>query len=280
MLYCSFGNGLRITGEKSFRDVLITGAKSLSTRFRPEVGCIQSWNEKNDWKCPVIIDNMMNLELLTEVSRMTGDSSYYKISVSHADVTMKNHFRPNYSSYHVVDYNPMDGRIHVKQTAQGYSDESSWGRGQGWALYGYTMMYRETKDKKYLDLACHIADYVISRLPDDKIPYWDYDAPNIPDAYRDVSAGAITCSALIELSQYVDKTNSLKYQKIAEQQIRSLSSPAYRAVLGKNAGFILKHSVGSLPEKSEVDVPLIYADYYFIEAMMRYKMTFLTAKKH
>ncbi|WP_320052678.1 glycoside hydrolase family 88 protein [uncultured Acetobacteroides sp.] len=285
MLYCSFGNGYRITGNKAYKEVLVTGAKSLSTRFREKVGCIQSWdivswNKNRGWQCPVIIDNMMNLELLAEATRMSGDSSFYKIAVSHANVTMENHFRPDYSSFHVVDYNLADGSVRRQQTEQGYADGSSWSRGQGWALYGYTVMYRETKDKKYLDWARRIAEYVMEQLKpiEDKIPYWDYNAPNIPDAYRDASAGALTCSALIELSQYVDKATAKRYLAIAEQQIRSLSAAPYRAELGKNGGFILKHSVGSIPGKTEVDVPLSYADYYFIEAMLRYKKVVLDAK--
>jgi unsaturated chondroitin disaccharide hydrolase len=278
ILMCSFGNGLRITGNDSYKEVLLHGANSLAARFRKGAGVIQSWdiapwNEKNEWQCPVIIDNMMNLELLAEATKLTGDSSFHKIATSHADATLKNHFRSNFSSYHVVDYNTIDGSVRKKQTHQGYSDGSSWARGQSWGLYGYTMMYRETRCKRYIDQACHIADFLIGHpnLPEDKIPYWDYNAPDIPNAYRDASAGAIMCAALIELSEYVDKSLSVTYLKIAEQQIRSLSSPEYIGRVGENAGFILKHSVGSLPGKSEVDVPLIYADYYFIEALMRYK---------
>jgi unsaturated chondroitin disaccharide hydrolase len=285
VLYCSFGNGLRLTDSSSYKDVLITGAKSLSTRFRPIVGCIQSWDinggrKRLGWQCPVIIDNMMNLELMCEATKLSGDSTFYKIAVSHANTTMKNHFRQDYSSYHVVDYNPETGEVNKRITWQGYSDESAWSRGQGWALYGYTMMYRETGNRQYLDEASHIADFIINNttLPADKIPYWDFDAPHPADVYRDASAGAVICSALIELSQYVEKSLSEKYINIAEQQIRSLSSPAFRADFGKNADFILKHSVGFLFSASEVDVPLSYADYYYIEALMRYKKLILKNK--
>jgi len=273
MLYCSFGNGLRVTGNKNYIEVLLTGAKSLSTRFRPKIGCIQSWNSRKGWQCPVIIDNMMNLEFLMWAFKSSGDSSYYKICVSHSDTTMKNHFRPDYSSYHVVSYDTITGRVEKKQTSQGASDESAWARGQSWGLYGYTVMFRETKLVKYLNQAIHIADFMIDNpnMPQDKIPYWDFNAPGIPNAKRDVSAAAVMASALIELSGYVQPELGKKYLEIAETQLRSLASPVYLAKAGKNGNFILMHSVGSIPGKSEVDVPLTYADYYFIEALLRYK---------
>jgi len=273
MLYCSFGNGLRLAGEESYGEVLLTGAKSLSTRFRPNIGCIQSWNSRRGWQCPVIIDNMMNLEFLMWAFKTSGDSSYYKICVSHSDTTIKNHFRPDFSTYHVVSYDTISGKVEIKQTAQGAADESAWARGQAWGLYGYTVMYRETGLQRYLDQAVRIADFMIDHpnMPEDKIPYWDFNAPGIPDTKRDASAGAIMASALVELSGMVDSTASAKYLGIAETQLRALASPAYRAETGENGNFILKHCVGSLPGKSEVDVPLTYADYYFIEALLRYK---------
>jgi len=273
MLYCSFGNGLRLTGEESYNEVLLTGARSLSTRFRPNIGCIQSWGSRKGWQCPVIIDNMMNLELLMWAFKKSGDSSFYHIAVSHADTTIKYHFRPDYSTYHVVSYDTITGAVEARQTAQGAADESAWSRGQSWGLYGYTMMYRETKLDRYLQQAQHIADFLINHpnLPEDKIPYWDYNAPGIPNAERDASAGAIMASALVELSGYVNPEVGKKYLEVAETQLRSLASPAYRAEQGKNGNFILMHSVGSIPAKSEVDVPLTYADYYFIEALMRYR---------
>lgn len=273
MLYCSFGNGLRITAEESYNEVLLTGAKSLSTRFRPNIGCIQSWGSRKQWQCPVIIDNMMNLELLMWAFKRSGDSSFYKIATSHADVTIKNHFRPDFSTYHVVSYDTITGTIEARQTAQGAADESAWSRGQSWGLYGYTMMYRETGLERYLTQARGIADFLINHpnLPEDKIPYWDFNAPEIPDAKRDASAGAIMASALVELSGYVDQETSKRYLDIAEQQLRALASPAYMAAEGSNGNFILMHSVGSLPGNSEVDVPLTYADYYFIEGLLRFR---------
>ncbi len=273
MLYCSFGNGYRLTNDTSYSSIMLTGAKSLATRFRPNIGCIQSWNSRRGWQCPVIIDNMMNLEFLMWAFKKTGDSTYYKICVTHSDTTIKNHFRPDFSSYHVVSYDTITGKVEKKQTAQGAADESAWARGQSWGLYGYTVMYRETKLERYLNQAIHIADFMINHpnMPEDKIPYWDFNAPGIPNAKRDASAGAIMASALIELSGYVQPEAAIKYQDIAEKQLRSLASPAYLAKPGKNANFLLMHSVGSIPAKSEVDVPLTYADYYFIEALLRYK---------
>ncbi len=273
MLYCSFGNGLRLTSNKSYKEVLLTGANSLITRFRPNIGCIQSWNSRRGWQCPVIIDNMMNLEFLMWAFRESGDSSFYKICVSHSDTTIKNHFRPDYSTYHVVSYDTISGKVEKKETAQGAADESAWSRGQAWGLYGYTVMYRETGLQRYLNQAVHIADFMINHpnMPEDKIPYWDFNAPGIPDTRRDASAGAIMASALIELSGMVDSTAGATYLGVAETQLRALASPAYRAETGENGNFILKHCVGSLPGNSEVDVPLTYADYYFIEALLRYK---------
>jgi unsaturated chondroitin disaccharide hydrolase len=186
---------------------------------------------------------------------------------------MQHHFRPDYSSYHLVIYDPQNGAVIKKQTVQGAFDSSAWARGQSWGLYGYTMCYRETKDEKYLDQANHIAQFILhhANLPKDKIPYWDFNAPNIPNEPRDASAGAVICSTLLELAQYVPKKTGKEYLKAAEQMLKSLSSPAYSASIGENYGFILKHGVGNYPKKADVDVPLIYADYYFVEALTRYE---------
>jgi unsaturated chondroitin disaccharide hydrolase len=271
MMYCSFGNAYRLDARPEYKNILVNSAKSLATRFNPTVGCIKSWDSKKG-EYLVIIDNMMNLELLFWATKQTGDSSFYKIAVTHANTTMKNHFRPDYSSYHVVNYNSETGAVQQKKTAQGAADESAWARGQAWGLYGYTVMYRETKDKKYLDQANHIADFILNNpnLPADKVPYWDFNAPGIPNALRDASAAAIMSSALFELSGYVDKGRATKYLDNAKTMLSSLSSNKYKASLGTNGGFILQHCVGNMPNKTEVDVPLTYADYYFIEATKRY----------
>ena len=272
MMYCSFGTALKMDPKPEYKEILLKSAKSLSTRFDPKVGCIKSWNGKpQDFL--VIIDNMMNLELLFWATRMTGDSSFYKIAVTHANTTMKNHFRPDYSSWHVINYNPETGAVQKKQTAQGFADESAWARGQAWGLYGFTVMYRETHDKKYLDQANHIAAFILSNpnMPKDKIPYWDFNAPDIPDALRDASAGAVMSSALFELSHYAAPKEAKLYFATAEKMLKSLCGAPYQSLPGTNAGFLLQHSVGHLPQKSEVDVPLTYADYYYVEAMKRYK---------
>jgi len=281
MLYCSFGNGYRLTGDEQYKKILLQGAESLSTRFRPTVGCIRSWDwNKKVWEYPVIIDNMMNLELLDWASKNSDSTKYVNIAKSHADVTMKYHFRPDYSCYHVVSYDTISGQPEKKNTCQGYAHKSSWARGQGWALYGYTMMYRETKELKYLEHAKKVAQFIINhpRLPEDKIPYWDFDAPNIPNELRDASAGAIIASALIELSQYTEGDFSRQCLSVAETQLKTLSSPEYLAEPGTNCNFILKHSVGNFPGNGEVDVPLTYADYYYVEALVRYKRDILKEK--
>lgn len=270
MIYCSYGNGLRLSGNNDYKNVIINAAKSLSTRYITNAGIIQSWNanKSKDWECPVIIDNMMNLELLFEATKLSGDSTFYNIAITHANNTIKNHYRSDYSTWHVVDYDKSDGSARHKNTHQGYSDESAWARGQSWGIYGYTLCYRETKDQKYLDQAEKALAFIANHpnYPEDGVPYWDFDAPEIPNTYRDVSAGAILASALYELSTY---SNKMDYEAWADKIMTSLASSNYRAKLGQNGDFLLMHSVGSLPHNSEVDVPLNYADYYFLEALMR-----------
>ncbi len=268
-IYCSFGNGYRLTNDPHYKEVIIESAKTLSTRFNSKIGCLRSWDHHEDtWKFPVIIDNMMNLELLFAATKLTGDSGFYKIAVSHADMTMKNHYRPDFSSYHVVDYDPATGKVIKKNTHQGYADESAWSRGQAWGLYGYTMCYRETKNPAYLNHAEKIASFILSHpnLPKDLVPYWDFNAPNIPNAERDASAAAIMASALYELSRY--SANGKTYRATADQIIKNLTT-SYRSPIGENKGFLILHCVGHMPNKSEIDAPINYADYYYVEALMR-----------
>ncbi|MBR6945920.1 MAG: alginate lyase family protein [Prevotella sp.] len=266
----SFGKAYEITGERSYRDVVVRASKSLITRFNKSVGCIRSWDHHQDvWKFPVIIDNMMNLEMLFRATQMTGDSIYWKIAVSHANTTMKNHFRDDYSSFHVVDYDPETGAVRTKCTHQGYSDDSFWSRGQGWGLYGYTMCYRFTKDHRYLEQAKNIAQFILNwQLPDDKVCYWDMKCPEIPNTERDASAAALIASALYELSGYVSGNLSAQYIRLADGIVEGLTKH-YTAEVGTHEGFLLLHSVGSRPGNSEVDVPLNYADYYYLEALTR-----------
>jgi rhamnogalacturonyl hydrolase YesR len=273
MMYCSFGTAYRITGNKAYRPTIDTAAMSLITRFRPSIQSIQSWNSSDKMKCPVIIDNMMNLELLYWVAQNGGDKKFKEIAVTHANSTLERHFRPDNSSYHVLDYDLATGKIIKKLTWQGAADSSAWSRGQSWGFYGFTMMYRFSKDKRYLDQAKKIAAFLFNHpnMPEDLVPYWDFNAPGIPDTYRDVSAAAINASALLELAQYVGKRESKQYIGKAEKIMRSLSSEKYRAKPGENGGYLLMHSVGHLTGNSEVDVPLTYADYYFLEAMQRYQ---------
>ena len=272
MLNCSFGNGYRLTHDPHYREVLIQGARTLSTRFKPEVGLIRSWDH-GDWKYPVIIDNMMNLELLTWAAREADEPHLRDIAIQHANNTLKNHFRPDASTWHVVEYDPTNGAVVKKQTHQGVADASAWARGQAWGLYGYTMMYRETQRLEYLAQAIKIAHFLMNhpRLPADKVPYWDFDAPGIPNTPRDSSAAAIMASALIELSQVADPEFGPQCLQLARQQLRSLCSPSYLAARGENGGFLLMHATGNQPKNSEVDVPLNYADYYFLEALLRYR---------
>jgi hypothetical protein len=272
MIYCPFGNGYRLTQNPAYVPIMLQGAASLASRFDPDRGAIRSWNSWKDCDYPVIVDNMMNLEFLFWATRQSGDQRFAKLSVIHADNTIKNHFRPDGSSFHVVCYEP-GGSVSRKATHQGAADGSAWARGQAWGLYGYVTMYRETKKKKYLKQALIIADFIRNHpnLPADKVPYWDFNAPNIPNEERDASAAAITASALLELQGYLKPAQRAPYLGLAEQILVSLSSPAYFAAPGENGHFLLKHSVGAKPLKSEVDTPLVYADYYYLEALLRYQ---------
>lgn len=283
MMFCSFGNAYRLTKKDEYKKVILQSAKSLATRYRPDAKVIQSWEitdgglRQKGFVGPVIIDNMMNIEMLEWASQNSKDKSFANIARNHANTTIKNHFRPDYSSYHVLDYDLNTGEVRKKVTAQGVADSSAWSRGQGWALYGYTMMYRFTKDPAYLKQAQGIAKFILNHpnLPADKIPYWDFDAPEIPNALRDVSAASVYASALLELGQYTSGKEKQNYVAVAKTILKSLSSSEYRAQLGSNGGYLLKHSVGSIPHKSEIDVPLTYADYYFLEALLRYQKWYL-----
>ena len=288
---CSYGNAYRIAGDTAALATYESAAAKLATRFSPVVGCIKSWDNKK-YVYPVIIDNMMNLELLVRAADLFSCDSLREIAVTHALTTMKNHFREDNSTFHLVDYDPETGAVSRKITVQGYADPTSWSRGQAWGLYGYTMMYELTKDGRFLSQAEKIAAYVLPLLPKDGVPYWDFNAPGTPNAVaadapgcpkkyewkegepvlRDASAGAIIASALVNLSTLSpDKAASKRYVKTAEKIIRTLASPEYLAEPGENGDFLLKHSVGNLHGNSEVDVPLTYADYYYLEALLRYK---------
>ncbi|HKK44576.1 MAG TPA: hypothetical protein VJ964_03585 [Balneolaceae bacterium] len=272
MMNCSFGNGFLFSDHPQYKKVLMQSAKSLSSRFNKKVGAIKSW-DSTDWQYPVIIDNMMNLELLFRATQISGDSTFYHIAKTHALSTLKHQFRPDGSSFHVVNYDTSTGRVLWQGTSQGYADSSTWARGEAWGLYGFTMAYRFTRDQRFLKQAKKIAHFILTNpnLPEDNIPFWDYDAPNIPKAPRDVSAAAIMSSAFLELSSYTDKSEQEEYTNAAEKILKNLSTPKYRArKVGANEGFILKKSVGNKPSNSEVSVPMIYADYYYLEANIRY----------
>lgn len=275
MLGAGYGNGYRLTGDPAYRDALLAGATTLVTRFNPRVGSIQSWDlwPNTTWAYPVIVDNLMNLELLTWAARAAVEPRYREVAVTHADTTLRNHFRPDGSSFHLVDYDPGTGKVRGKVTVQGHADSSSWARGQAWALYGYTMMYRETKKEDYLRQAHKIAAFFMQhpRLPADKVPYWDFDDPAIPNAPRDSSAAAIVASSLLELATFAQGEQARAYRAFAEAQLRSLASTAYLASGSDNGGFLLKHATGHKPAGKEIDVPLNYADYYFLEALLRLK---------
>ncbi len=271
MIFCSYGNAYRLTGDERYREVILQAAKSLITRFNPNVGLIQSWNAGKRWNYPVIVDNMMNLELLFWASKNGGGRELYTIAETHALNTLKHHVRDDGSTFHVVDFEPETGVVRAKNTHQGFSDDSCWSRGQAWGVYGFTMTYRETKNPIFLSAAQRLADYFIAHLPEDHIPYWDFQATDVPGEPRDSSAGSIAASGLLELSALVRDANARdRYRKAALDIISSLCSPAYQTE-GTATPAILLHATGSKPHGADVDVALIYGDYYFLEALLRYK---------
>lgn len=278
MLGCSYGSAMRFEDDKEIRAVLGDGAKALSTRYIPSLGLIQSWTTPT-YTCPVIIDNMMNLELLTWAARNGGDPKLREIAISHADKTLKQHFRADGTAYHVVDYDPKTGWIRGIHGRQGADVRTAWARGQAWGIYGFTMMFRETGKKEYLEKACSLAEIIMKHpnLPKDKVPYWDFGAEPGEKTPRDASAAAVIASALVELSTLADGGG--KYLDFAREQLLTLASPAYLSEPGANGNFLLGHSTGNLPGNADIDVPLNFADYYFLEALLRYDAVMKKTKR-
>ena len=272
MMFCSFGNARRILNTDKYDHLLVEAAGTLCIRFEPKLGVIRSWGKVDDRKNFLVIpDNMMNLELLEWAAKSkNGEKRFADVARSHATVTMKNHFRADGGTYHVLNYSQKDGRIQEIRRGQGASCFTAWSRGQSWAIYGYTMMYRETKDKAYLEFAQKVSDYAINHpnMPEDGIPYWDYGAPG---EERDSSAGSIMAAGLLELANYVGAEKGEIYRNFAVKQLLSLASPAYFSEGDEIGHFLLKHGVGAKPSGSEIDTPLNYGDYYFLEALMRVK---------
>jgi len=272
MLYCSMGNGLKLTNNRNYKEYLLTAADSLATLYNPKVKTILSWpgmNKKMNWAHNTIIDNMINLELLFWASKNGGGRHLYDMAVNHAEVCMKTLVRPDYTTYHVAVFDTINGDFKKGVTHQGYADNSQWARGQGWGIYGYTMVYRETRDNKFLETAAKLTEKFIDIMPEDKVPFWDFNDPSIPNAPRDASAAAVIASGLIELSQYVENKKKEKFIDVAIDLLRELSSDRYLSK-GQNQSFLL-HSTGHWPKKSEVDASIIYADYYYLEALLRLK---------
>ena len=272
LVFCSYGNGYRLTKNPAYKKVILDTADSLSALFNPVVGTMLSWPrevEPRNWPHNTIMDNMINLEMLFWAAKNGGNPYLYDIAVSHADKTMKCHFRPDYTSYHVAVYDTISGNLIKGVTHQGYADSTMWARGQAWAIYGYTVVYRETKDPKYLDFAQKVTDVYLERLPEDKVPYWDFDDPSIPNAPRDASAAVVVASSLLELSTYLPNGTGKRYRDAAVEMLTSLSSDNYQS--GKSNPSFLLHSVGHWLAHSEIDASIIYADYYYIEALLRLK---------
>jgi len=271
----SFGHGYRLTNNESYKRVMNTAANSLASRYDTNIGCIKSLDSFDSYVFPVLIDNMVNLEILYKARRWNDEDRFYNIANEHALKTMEMHFKSDFSSFQVVDYNADTYKPTFKGTFQGYADSSSWSRGQAWGLYGFVLAYRETKDRVYLDQSVRVANYILGdkNFLTECIPYWDFKAPDIPNTYHDASAAAIMASAFIELSSYPEVDRPEQYLSVAENIIRSLVAKDYIAEENECENFVLKHSVGNKPAGTEVDVSLIYGDYYFLEALLKYKNT-------
>lgn len=269
MLFTSFGNAFRLTGHDPYRQVVLTAAGSLAKRYSSVVGCIKTSfpaGTSTDFK--TIIDTMMNLELLFWASQHGGQAAWAQMAQSHALRSAAEHVRSDGSTYHVINYSPTTGEVQGRATAQGYNTESTWARGQAWAIYGFTMAYRYTHHSTLLQAARRTADYWISHIPADEVPYWDFAAPNLSTQPRDSSAAAIAASGLLELSQREpDGTRRETYLAQAQATLTSLSSAAYLAH-GTTNDAILLHGTANQPRRN-VDTGLIYGDYYFLEAMIR-----------
>ncbi|MCF0185170.1 MAG: glycoside hydrolase family 88 protein [Bacteroidaceae bacterium] len=268
LVMCSYGKGLLMNNNEEYKQIMLNAADSLSTLYNPNVGTICSWprNKQMFGGHNTIMDNMINLELLFWAAKNGGGNNLYEIAINHADQTMKNGFRDDGTSCHVAVYNENSGKLIRTCTHQGYSDDSMWARGQAWAIYGYTMVYRETHDKKYLDFVQKVADAYLTHLPYDCVPYWDFNDPSIPKCSRDASAAAIVASALFELEGYVAPEIGDRYDHEAREMMRSLSSDAYWS---SNTQAFLNHSTGNFPAGSEIDYSIVYADYYYLEALLR-----------
>ena len=270
-LYCSYGNGFRLTGNQNYKEILLAAADTLATLYNPKVGSILSWpSQIKRYKHNTIIDNMMNLELLFWAAKNGGDKSLYDIAKSHAEQTMKYLVREDGSAFHVGSFDIETGAFLQGYTHQGYANESMWARGQGWGIYGFAMAYRETGDSNFLNTAIKLSDKFLDRLPEDGIPFWDFDDPKIPNAPKDASAAAVAACGLMELSGLVqDEKLKSKYFNGGKALVENLSSSAYLSNAKNDA--LLLHSTGNHPKNKEMDVPIIYADYYYMEALLRLK---------
>jgi len=279
MIFNSFGHGYLLTNDPHYRDVVMEAARSLATRYNPAVGAIKSWDLENatdarrGWKYPVIIDNLMNLELLFWAGSHGGDSAWARIAERHALTSARAHVRADGSTAHVALFDPTTGALERTTTWQGYADTSAWARGQAWAIHGLSAAYGRTRQPDLLRAAQRAADWFTLHLPADGVPYWDFRHPDIPNTERDASAAAIAASGLYDLARRSDAPSAERYRAAADRLLESLTS-RYLAP-PTSAGAILAHSTGGRPQHTEIDVGLVYADYYFVEALLRRKGHFL-----
>lgn len=274
LMISSFGKGYAQTQQTTYKHILLAAADSLATLFNPTVGTILSWprHVKDYGGHNTIMDNMINLELLFWAAENGGRSELRDIAIKHAETTMNNQFQDDGTCYHVAIYDTISGQFIKGITHQGYADSSMWSRGQSWAIYGYTMVYRFTKDKRFLDFAQKVSNIYLKRLKEtsnDWVPLWDMNDPRGPQAPKDASAACVVASALLELCQYVEPTVATRYRQAAIAMLTDLSSKKYQS-RNKNVSFLM-HATGHHPAGNEIDASIIYADYYYLEALLRLK---------
>ena len=269
----SAGLGYLVSGDEQYREILLNAAESLASRYHGIPGCIKSLDNFNDFGYPVLIDNLVNLEILFRAWKLSGNDEYYRIAYAHALKTMENNLRKDYTVYQVVDYSAGNGSVLFKGTIQGYDTSSVWSRGQAWGIYGFTMAFRETRDRIFLDLAERMSEYLLQNpyFMEDYIPFWDMATPKIPKELRDASAACILASSFLDMSTFPESREREKYLNAGENILKALGNPEYCSGMNENRCFVVNHCVGNFPGNIEVDVPLIYADYYFLEALLKYR---------
>jgi unsaturated chondroitin disaccharide hydrolase len=270
-LFDTYGVGYQLTGDESYKRVVLAAADTVAHRYNSKVGMFRVWDKANDQtRFRVNIDALMNQELMFWAGQNGGNPQYADMAKHHALRALQDLVRPDGGTWMVASYDQKTGALLGHSTKQGYATESTWSRGQAWAVYGFTTAYRYTKDPRFLDGARRTADYFVRRLPPDRVPYWDFDVPNKATAPRDTSASAVVASALVELSGYeTDPAAKQHDTDTARDILTALSSPTY-APRNQTFAAMLQHGTQHYPA-GWADTGIMFGDYYFVEALGRYE---------